>query len=150
MFSRRVLPTSPRRVRASICATLPDVLPSQSYVDADIQLGGCNVDAPPPTTPSIGFVSAQTRYATILCAAGRAAVPAALDPSDTSDGALAAIARHAVRQLLSRDATAAEITALTAEMKGCLAAGGNGCDDAEGAARWLCARLVDSAEFTLY
>jgi Protein of unknown function (DUF1549) len=123
--------------------------PPGQYLTTAQQLGGCSSGAPRPTFSSVGITYAQHATAQIVCGLGRAVVPSGT--SDTSDAALANVARVVVASTLSRPATDAEATELGSEMSACLAQGASsGCADAPSAARWLCQKLVDSAEFSLY
>jgi hypothetical protein len=110
-------------------------------------LGGCGFD-PRPASTSLSIVSAQGETASLLCAFGRDVVPGDLDPHDVSETALRAAARHLLRRALSIMPPATEVDAIVSDMKACIDS--SECDDAEDAARWLCARLLDSTAFAVY
>jgi hypothetical protein len=123
--------------------------PAGQYLTTGQQLGGCSSGAPRPRFSSVGITYAQHATAQIVCGLGRAVVPTGT--SDTSSTALANVARAVVAGTLARAASDAEATQLAGEMSACLAQGASGgCADASSAARWLCQKLVDSAEFSLY
>jgi hypothetical protein len=128
-----------------------EVFPETRYLSDAQQLGGCSADMARPRVSTVGMTYAQHDVARTLCAHAPAVLPPGFRNDDVSDAALGGAAAHLVRRALSRDATAEEVTALGGEMKECLAAGAaTGCESAEAAVRWLCVRIVDSAEFALY
>jgi hypothetical protein len=123
--------------------------PAGQYLTAGQQLGGCSSGAPRPRFSSVGITYAQHATAQIVCGLGRAVVPSGA--GDTSNAGLTSVARSVVANVLARPATDAEAAQLAGEMSACLAQGSaSGCADAPSAARWLCQRLIDSAEFSLY
>lgn len=111
-------------------------------------LGGCSNQKQRPRRSSVGIVAAQRTTAQRLCAGGRAVVASVPDASDAS---LDLVAEDLVRRALSRNTGDAERAQLRAEMRACLDRGpAEGCADVGAAARWLCQRIVDSAEFSIY
>jgi len=121
------------------------------YQTAARALGGCTADQARPAASSVGLTLAEDRNAQLLCALGSAVLPAGFKPGDSGDGALDAGVRHLYEQVLARSASDAEVTAMRADMRACLAAGkAAGCAGPEEAIRWACHRLIDSAEFGLY
>jgi hypothetical protein len=111
-------------------------------------LGGCTNQKLRPRRSSVGIVAAQRTTAQRLCANGRGVVAPVPDDSDAS---LDLISEDLVRRALSRNTKDAELAALRAEMRACLARGPEqGCADITAAGRWACQRIVDSAEFAIY
>lgn len=110
------------------------------------EMGGC-LPAPAPTAANLAVVSAQSRAATVLCAYGRGASPDPA-PADTSTASLQVIADHQARAFLSARAGGADATMLRQDMAACVAAGV--CPTADVAARWSCARVLDSTAFAIY
>lgn len=124
---------------------------SQAVYDATARaLGGCDSDHPRPTVSSLGLTMAQHEVAQLVCGLGSGVLPTGFKQSDTSDGALDGVVRHLYRRVLSREATDAEVAEMRTDMRACLAAGKSACAGPEEATRWLCQRLIDSAEFGLY
>jgi hypothetical protein len=119
------------------------------YAASVQMLGGCSADQPRPRSSTVGITYAQHAIARTLCATGTAILPPTFASTDPSDRNLGKAIDHVVRRTLSRPPTTEETTLFTAEMRECLAASG-GCGNAEAAARWLCTRLIDSAEFAIY
>lgn len=132
-----------------IPSPLADVFPEERYVSGAQLLGGCNSDVPRPRVSTVGVTYAQHDLARSLCANATEVLPVDFDPKDSSDEALSKSARHLVNRAWNRDPDDAELAELTAEMKECLAAT-DACESSEAAARWLCTRILDSAEFALY
>jgi hypothetical protein len=119
------------------------------YLDVARQLGGCNLGGTRATYSSVAIASTQHRVAALACAAGRGVLPAGFDAHDASDAALAAAASQVHERTLGRAPTADKLTTLVGEMRACMKADA-GCAGPEQAVRWLCQRLVDSAQFALY
>jgi hypothetical protein len=131
-------------------STLPDAFPPERYLAEARALGGCSADRIRPRISSLGLVYAQRSLASELCARGRQVLPDRFDPADPSDVVLRDAAAQVIRSTLSRSASDADLDTFVGEMKDCLAQGSDGCEDGEQALRWLCTRLVDSAEFAIY
>lgn len=130
-------------------ATIAGARASQYYRALAEPVGGCRT--PRPISSSVGIVAGQRGAAQRLCAVGRAVVPEALARDDMSDAALARIADHVATRALTRALRSDERDALVSELRACLNQGvGVGCDDSWSAARWLCQRVIDSAEFGTY
>jgi len=133
-----------------------DVDPSTGTLDATpfyngysigsiVKLAGCNSDAKRPEVSNIGLTFNQADLARTLCAYGRGVTPAGW----TSD--FAAEATHLIKNLWHRAPVAGEAEKMATEMIGCVSAGmTTGCKDADAAARWMCQRIIDSAEFATY
>jgi hypothetical protein len=133
-----------------IPSALGDAFGEESYLTAALSLGGCNADAPRPRSSSVGLMFAQHRLAKTLCALGDAVLPEGFDTADASDPALERAAGHLVRRAFGRAPAAGEAELLRGEMRACLDAAEAGCAGPEEATRWLCVRLLDSAEFGFY
>lgn len=127
------------------------VFPESRYFESAQLLGGCTADAARPRTSTVGMTYAQHDVTRSLCAASKTIFPVGFRADDPSDGALHAAIDHVMLRALSRAATREERVALAADMKACIDAGPEvGCASVEAAVRWLCTRVVDSAEFALY
>ncbi|MEZ4369116.1 MAG: DUF1549 domain-containing protein [Kofleriaceae bacterium] len=137
----------PRLVDATV-GTIDDVLPAGPRfpysVGATQRLGGCTGDARRAELSDVGLAFSQAAIARELCAIGSEVTPPGWD------GQLASAATFLVERVLARAAAPTEVATLTDEMSACVAAGASGCGDAEIAARWLCVRLLDSAQFATY
>lgn len=103
-------------------------------------VGGCSADMVRPTRSNIGLAYAQAQLARSLCARGRGVVP----PGWNDD--LGVAAEHLSQRIFARPAD--DRAELVREMQLCLADGA--CTGPETAARWLCRRMIDSAEFATY
>jgi hypothetical protein len=89
---------------------------------------------------------AEGELSRTLCAYGDGVLPSGWDGAD-----LDAAARHVMSISLGRRIDDDEASRLVGEMEACQAAGAElGCADAETAARWLCQRALESAEFSTY
>lgn len=133
-----------------------DVDPSTGTLDASpfyngysigsiVKLAGCNSDSRRPEVSNIGLTFNQADLARTLCAYGRGVTPSGW----TSD--YAAEATHLIKNLWHRAPVAGEAEKMAIEMTGCVSAGmTTGCKDADAAARWMCQRIIDSAEFATY
>jgi hypothetical protein len=111
------------------------------------EMGGCR-PSPAPPVANLAIVSAQARSATVLCALGRGVAPEGTSAADTSEAGLALIADHQARRFLSAPAGGADAQALASDMAACVDDGA--CGDALVAARWSCARVLDSTSFAIY
>lgn len=134
------------RIVANAASSLSTIDEEQYELRAE-SLGGCSHDTNRPTSSSVGITSAQRAMAQLLCGEGSNAIPA--DIGDDSDGTLDRISQHVFRNALSREPSAGEVALARQHMRACLAANG-GCDDARAAGRWLCQRVLDSAQFAIY
>jgi hypothetical protein len=143
-----VFSVDPELVR-HVPSPLGDLFPEERYRSSAQLLGGCAADTPRPRVSTVGVTYAQHDLSRSLCANAALVLPADFDAADGSDAALARSARHIINHALTREATEAELGELTAEMKECLTAP-DGCESPEAAVRWLCTRILDSAEFALY
>jgi hypothetical protein len=114
-------------------------------ISAIVKLAGCNTDSKRPEVSNIGLAFNQNDIARTLCAYGSGVTP----PGWSGD--LAEAATGLIAKLWHRAPAAGEAEAMVTEMTACMAAGGTtGCADASTAARWLCQRMIDSAEFATY
>ena len=132
----------PRLVQAqpgSLAALVPPVPPHGYAVSSIQRLGGCTGDSKHAEISNVGLAFSQSAIAREICAVAPGAAPA---------GTLAQKATALVERIWSRAPRDGEIDALVAEMQQCISAGQ--CADAGIAARWLCRRLLDSAEFSTY
>ncbi len=111
------------------------------------EMGGCK-PTPAPPLANLAIVSSQARASTALCALGRRASPPGLEAADTSPAALAAIAAYQARRFLTASPDGEVATILAEDMAACVADGA--CGDALVAARWSCARVLDSTSFAIY
>lgn len=138
--------TDPRLVEStagSIDARYTTATPAWGHSIAAIQrLGGCTGDSKRAEISNVGLAFAQANIARELCALATTVTPAGWS------GDLAQAATHLVSRAWARAPLPGEIDAMVAEMTACLDAGT--CPTAEVAARWLCVRLLDSAEFSTY
>ncbi len=128
-------------------SSLDELMGDEGFsVRAAITLGGCNADDLRPTRSNIGLAFAQADLARLLCAYGTAVLPPGWD------GDLANAVDHLGTRVLSRTVGGTERGELVAEMQACLAAhaGQPACADLETAVRWMCRRMLDSAEFATY
>jgi hypothetical protein len=130
-------------------SSLGEGFPEQSYIDLGFALGGCST-APRPIQSSLSIVASQRLAAQLLRAVGRDVLPSGFDPADGGVAALEAAARHIALRTMARPIDDAEATLLGAEMRGCLDAGAAGCESPEAAVRWVCQRILESAEFGLF
>ena len=109
------------------------------------RLGGCTGDARRPEVSNIGLAFAQAAIARELCAVATSVTPPGWD------GDLRAAARHLGDRVWGRALGDGELDLLVDEMRACVAAGpAAGCADAGVAARWVCRRMIDSAQFATY
>jgi hypothetical protein len=114
-------------------------------INSIVKLAGCNSDAKRPEVSNIGLTFNQADISRTLCAYGQGVTPAGFS------GDFNAAAVHLVNNLWHRSPNPGEAEAMATDMTACVAAGGTtGCADAEAAARWMCQRMIDSAEFATY
>lgn len=113
-------------------------------VHAVQRLGGCTGDTKRPDLSNVGLAYSQAAIAREVCALATRVTP----PGWTGD--LREAAAFLVRRAWAREPAPGEAEAMAQEMAACVAAGANGCSSPEIAARWLCTRLIDSAEFSTY
>ncbi len=113
-------------------------------VHAIQRLGGCTGDARRVDLSNVGLAYAQAAIAREVCALAASVTP----PGWSGD--LRDAATFLVRRVWARDPLDGEVETMAQEMAACVAAGANGCATPEIAARWLCTRLIDSAEFSTY
>ena len=118
--------------------TVDDIVPS---LGAYLAVGGCNADDLRPTRSNIGLAFSQSLLARRLCAYGRGVLP----PGWAGD--LDAAATHLAERIFGR--APEDRAQLVDEMRACMAAPG-GCTTVETAVRWMCRRMIDSAEFATY
>ncbi len=123
-----------------------DALTFDGYSIASIVgLSGCNSDVKRPDVSNIGLTFNQADIARTLCSHG-----SGVTPTGWTDDYPAA-ARHLIEHLWHRTPRPGEAEAMATEMTGCIGAGmTTGCGDHDAAARWLCQRMLDSAEFATY
>lgn len=138
--------TDPRLVEStpgSIDAKYTTPTPAWGHSIASIQrLGGCTGDSKRAEISNVGLAFAQANIARELCALATSVTP----PGWSGD--LAAAATHLVERTWARAPLPGEIDDMVAEMSACMAA--SACPTPDVAARWLCVRLLDSAEFSTY
>jgi hypothetical protein len=110
------------------------------------RLGACRAGGA-GTSPNLLILQAQGSLSASLCAVGGAVVPASPIPALDADG-VDRIADHLFERALGRPPASAERDAVHLEIDACVAAGA--CQTPDAAARWLCARVLDSNLFALY
>ncbi len=129
----------------SIESKLPATPPFGYSIRAIQRLGGCTGDAKRPEISNVGLAFSQAAIARELCATATTVTPPGWS------GELRDAAAFLVERAWSRVPDNGELDLLAGEMAACVAAGPTmGCADADVAARWLCRRLIDSAEFATY
>ena len=136
--------TDPRLVQAqpgSLAALVPPVPPHGYAVSSIQRLGGCTGDAKHAEISNVGLAFSEAAIAREICAVAPGAAPA---------GSLAEKATTLIERIWSRAPRTGEVDAFVAEMQQCITAGASGCANDAVAARWLCRRLMDSAEFSTY
>jgi len=106
------------------------------------RLGGCTGDSRRAEISNVGLTFSQAGVARELCAIATSVTPAGWS------GDLVAAATYLIERVWSRGAQPGEAAAMADEMNACIAA--NACGSPEIAARWLCVRMLDSAEFSTY
>ena len=125
----------------SLAALVPPVPPHGYAVSSIQRLGGCTGDAKHAEISNVGLAFSEAAIAREICAVAPGAAP---------PGSLAVKAATLVERIWSRAPRPGEVDAFVAEMQQCIAAGAAGCANDAVAARWLCRRLLDSAEFSTY
>lgn len=128
-------------------STLEELFEDEEFsIYATVGLGGCNADDQRPTQSNIGLTFNQADLARRLCAYGQDVVP----PGWSGD--LADAVDHLAGTVLARASDDVERGELVGELQACMAADGAepACADPESAVRWLCRRMLDSAEFATY
>lgn len=110
-------------------------------INSIVRLSGCNSDAKRPEVSNIGLTFNQADIARTLCAYG-GGLPTS-QPFPTAATSL-------IRQIWHRAPAAGEAEGMAADMSACVAAGGTACEDEDAAVRWMCQRMIDSAEFATY
>jgi hypothetical protein len=126
------------------------------YGAAARTIGGCSSEHR-PHIPSMGLAQAERELAAKVCGAGRGVFIG--KGRETNEQ----IARRLASRAFARPVQDAEARELAADMDACLSAGAAvpqrrgqkrvdrpGCINQEAAARWMCTRLVTSAEFGTY
>jgi hypothetical protein len=123
-----------------------DTLRYNGYsIGSTIRLSGCNTDSRRPEISNVGLVFNQADIARTLCAYGRGVLP----PGFTND--LTEAAGYLSERIWNRIPAAAELSQMVNDMNQCLAAGPTtACMNPETAVRWMCLRMIDSAEFATY
>jgi hypothetical protein len=109
------------------------------------RLAGCSTDSKRPEVSNIGLTFNEADISRTLCAYGRKVVGTSF--TDDFAGASAQL----IGALWQRSPKDGEVDALVADMQACVAAGATtGCADGKTAVRWMCQRMLDSAEFATY
>lgn len=127
-------------------SSIDAILGAPQVIDATIALGGCDSDTLRPVVSNLALAYAQGQLARPLCAYGRGVLPPGWDGAD-----LGVAVDHLGAAILGRRIEAGERAELVEEMRACRAAGAtDGCADDASAVRWMCRRMLDSAEFGTY
>jgi hypothetical protein len=130
----------------TIETNLPATPPHGYSIRAIQRLGGCTGDAKRPEISNVGLAFSQAAIARELCATTPGGVFPAGWNGDLRDGAA-----FLVERAWNRVASTTELDLIVTEMQACIAAGpSTGCADERVAMRWLCRRVIDSAEFATY
>lgn len=133
----------------SVPATIEGYDP-ETYDETAVKLGGCSPDHARPRISGLGMLYSEASLATELCSVGSRVLPERFDREDESDRALREAIIPFLTRALSTPPTETELDTYVDEMRACLAAGADdGCAGAEEAVRWLCARVIDSAAFSI-
>lgn len=134
---------APRYSDGRLVERTPGSLDELLYPDFSIaaiaRLGGCNADAHRTEISNIGLTFNQADLSRTLCAYGRG-LPRSIS--------LEVDAQRLVQQIWARQPRSNETLELVADMKQCMDVGS--CPDREIAVRWMCQRMLDSAEFATY
>lgn len=120
-----------------------DELVSPEYSIQSInRLGGCKTEAHRFEVSNVGLTFNQADLSQMLCAYGRG-LP--------TGGRFVDNAAVLIRQLWHRAPRRGEAETMAIEMQRCFDAGSDvGCADRDIAVRWMCQRMLDSAEFATY
>lgn len=122
--------------------TLDAVMFPGYSINSIVRLSGCNADAKRPEVSNIGLTFNQADIARALCAYGSGLPTAEAFPT---------AAASLIRQIWHRSPKSGEAEAMAGDMSACVAAGAaTACEDDEAAVRWMCQRMIDSAEFGTY
>jgi hypothetical protein len=123
--------------------TLDNITNPGYSINSIVRLSGCNTDSKRPEVSNIGLTFNQADIARTLCAYG-SGVP-------TQEADFAGAATSLIRQVWHRSPRVGEAETMADEMNGCVAVGDpDACEDNEAAVRWMCQRMIDSAEFATY
>jgi hypothetical protein len=113
-------------------------------LEALLRLSACTSETRRPALSDIGFAFATADIAHALCAYGTGVLP----PGFTGNYDTAA--RYLITRIWHRSPDEAELGQMIADMTACQVAPATGCGSPEIAVRWMCQRMIDSAQFATY